>query len=294
MGALQCASAAILVHRRERVYTFDHSGNLAQRLDASANVLGTYAFDAFGLRTGTDSTTDPYAGFEGGWGYYADAETGLSLLGHRYYDTGTGRFITRDPIGYDGGGDLYAYVENNPISEIDPEGTDGYLHDVGQVFVGYGDVLNPANWEKGVAQISQIAGADGFKAAGSALGNGIVHGLTDWTTTSDPRQFGQSFGTTLLTVAPGLKRLPNLTPIKLNGLYGNANSFTLITVDNARRLGATGLSEPHVCRLDIGKLPNNATIPQGLRGRMALHYHRRGPGGIKRHRPWQQGNGSQW
>ena len=44
-------------------YTFDPSGNLAQRLDASANVLGTYAFDAFGLRTGTDSTTDPYAGF---------------------------------------------------------------------------------------------------------------------------------------------------------------------------------------------------------------------------------------
>jgi len=126
MGALQCASAAILVHRRERVYTFDPSGNLAQRLDASANVLGTYAFDAFGLRTGTDSTTDPYAGFEGGWGYYADAETGLSLLGHRYYDTGTGRFINRDPIGYDGGSNLYAYVDNNPVDAVDPNGTDKF------------------------------------------------------------------------------------------------------------------------------------------------------------------------
>ena len=26
-------------------------------------MLGTYAFDAFGLRTGTDSTPDPYVGF---------------------------------------------------------------------------------------------------------------------------------------------------------------------------------------------------------------------------------------
>ena len=86
-------------------------------------MLGTYAFDAFGLRTGTDSTTDPYAGFEGGWGYYADAETGLSLLGHRYYDTGTGRFINRDPIGYAGGSNLYAYTTNNPINAIDPDGT---------------------------------------------------------------------------------------------------------------------------------------------------------------------------
>ena len=49
-------------------------------------------------------------------------ETGLSLLGHRYYDTGTGRFITRDPIGYAGGSDLYSYTENNPVGRKDPSG----------------------------------------------------------------------------------------------------------------------------------------------------------------------------
>ena len=103
-------------------YTFDPAGNIAQRLDASANVLDTYAFDAFGLRTGTDATPDPYAGFGGGWGYYTDAETGLSLLGHRYYDTGTGRFVTRDPIGYDGGINLYSYTGNNPVGRKDPSG----------------------------------------------------------------------------------------------------------------------------------------------------------------------------
>ena len=117
-------------------YTFDPSGSVAQRLDGAGNVLGAYAFDAFGLRTGTDSTTDPYAGFGGGWGYYADAETGLSLLGHRYYDTDTGRFVTRDPIGYDGGSNLYSYTENNPIMGADPSGFDPYAQ--GQKFLVHG------------------------------------------------------------------------------------------------------------------------------------------------------------
>ena len=42
-------------------------------------------------------------GFGAQAGDYTDAETGLCLLTHRYYDPAQGRFVTRDPIGYDGG-----------------------------------------------------------------------------------------------------------------------------------------------------------------------------------------------
>ncbi len=42
---------------------------------------------------------------------------------HRYYDPNAGRFITRDPIGYDGGINLYAYTANNPVNDADPDGT---------------------------------------------------------------------------------------------------------------------------------------------------------------------------
>lgn len=149
-------------------------------------------------------------------------------------------------MGYGGGINLYGYTGNDPINESDPNGTN-YFGDVGQVFAGYGDALNPVNWAKGVAQISQIAGADGFGAAGSALVGGVYHGLTDWAATSDPRHFGQSFGTTLLTIAPGIKKLPNLTPIELDGLYGDANSYTLISLDDARRVSTNGDSQPHIC-----------------------------------------------
>lgn len=41
---------------------------------------------------------------------------------HRWYDPAAGRFISRDPIGFAGGPNIYAYVENNPVNFGDPLG----------------------------------------------------------------------------------------------------------------------------------------------------------------------------
>ena len=41
---------------------------------------------------------------------------------HRYYDPVTGRYISADPIGLEGGMNLYAYVGGNPVNAIDPWG----------------------------------------------------------------------------------------------------------------------------------------------------------------------------
>lgn len=54
-------------------------------------------------------------------GQYLDRETGLHYNTFRYYAPDMGRFITPDPIGLNGGLNLYQYAPN-PLSWIDPLG----------------------------------------------------------------------------------------------------------------------------------------------------------------------------
>ncbi|WP_409279593.1 RHS repeat domain-containing protein, partial [Pseudomonas defluvii] len=54
-------------------------------------------------------------------GQYHDHETGLHYNRYRYYDPLVGRFISKDPIGYAGGLNLYVYAPN-PVFWIDPLG----------------------------------------------------------------------------------------------------------------------------------------------------------------------------
>ncbi|WP_082721912.1 RHS repeat-associated core domain-containing protein [Burkholderia sp. RF2-non_BP3] len=54
-------------------------------------------------------------------GQYHDAETGLHFNRYRYYDPDTGIFISEDPIGLDGGLNLYQYAPN-VFNWIDPYG----------------------------------------------------------------------------------------------------------------------------------------------------------------------------
>ena len=55
-------------------------------------------------------------------GQYSIEHINLSYNWHRYYDPETGRFLIHDPIGLNGGLNLYEYANNNPINQIDPKG----------------------------------------------------------------------------------------------------------------------------------------------------------------------------
>lgn len=54
-------------------------------------------------------------------GQYLDRETGLHFNTFRFYDPDVGRFTTPDPVGLEGGSNLYQYAPN-PIGWVDPTG----------------------------------------------------------------------------------------------------------------------------------------------------------------------------
>ncbi len=87
-------------------------------------------YSAFG-ESGTSATMR--YGFAGAWGYQQDPSGDafpFMHVGARYYDPTTGRFLQRDPIGINGGTNVYAYVFNRPTAGLDPTGN-GWLSILG-------------------------------------------------------------------------------------------------------------------------------------------------------------------
>ncbi|MBS1717931.1 MAG: RHS repeat-associated core domain-containing protein [Armatimonadetes bacterium] len=101
-------------------YTTSGLKNATGQTNASAALIATRTYDAFGNQTANTGTWSGPFGYAGDFGYQEDADSGLKLLGHRYYDPSTGRFLTRDPAGH--GRNWYVYCYNNPVAGADPDG----------------------------------------------------------------------------------------------------------------------------------------------------------------------------
>jgi len=104
-------------------YEYDGAGSVRQLTNASGIVTDEYLYDAFGnafTKQGTTPNNYLYRGEQ------YDSDLGLYYLRARYYNPGTGRFLSRDPL--DGNAidpktlHKYLYASGDPANRIDPTG----------------------------------------------------------------------------------------------------------------------------------------------------------------------------
>jgi RHS repeat-associated protein len=80
-------------------------------------ILGINRYDEYGIPASTNTARFQYTGQT--W----LPELGLYYYKARLYSPTLGRFLQTDPVGYQGGINLYGYVADDPINVSDPQGT---------------------------------------------------------------------------------------------------------------------------------------------------------------------------
>jgi len=100
-------------------FTRDHLGSVREMVDANGTIRARYDYDPFGRMTKISGDLSADFGFAGNLYHQA---TNLNLTLFRAYDPNLGRWLSRDPIGENGGLNLYGYVGNNPVNLLDPLG----------------------------------------------------------------------------------------------------------------------------------------------------------------------------
>jgi RHS repeat-associated protein len=107
-------------------YHYDGVGNTVAITDSSETVVNSYDYSPFGMIISeSEGFAQPFK-FVGKLGVMAEGD--FYSMRARYYDPQVGRFISEDPLGFDGGDvNLYVYGRNNPLLVVDPWGLASFL-----------------------------------------------------------------------------------------------------------------------------------------------------------------------
>lgn len=149
----------------------DALGSTVGLTDSGATLFQRYQYDPYGNVTPIGSATNPYQ-------YTGRENDGMGLYYYRarYYSPQLGRFVSEDPIGFDGGQpNFYAYVGGSPAIYRDPSGHELMLAAIGAGIGGAWGLVNgylsgDHDWRS--LTVDFLAGAGTGALAG--LSNGVT------------------------------------------------------------------------------------------------------------------------
>lgn len=109
------ATRPLALVKNHQAYLFGHdqNKNVTEVFDITGRLVGQYDYSPFGKKAFSGTVASPVQ-----WGSeVCDEETGLVYYNYRYYNPQDGRWVSRDPLGEEGGLNLYAFAGNRMVSD---------------------------------------------------------------------------------------------------------------------------------------------------------------------------------